>query len=49
MAGIGTIASLATNTDSSLINTKMVDGTGDSTRRRRHCRNGEEVGDNRSG
>ena len=35
--GIGAVASLTTNMDSSTTDTQMVDGAGDGTRRGRHC------------
>ena len=46
---VGTIAGLTTDTDSGTTNAKMVNGAGDSVRRRRHCKIDEEVGSNRSG
>ena len=36
LAGIGMITSLTTNTNCSAANAEMVDGAGDSARRRRH-------------
>ena len=35
--GIGMVAGLAADTNSSMADAKMVDGTRDSTRRGRHC------------
>ena len=47
--GIGTIASLTMDTNSSAANAELVNGAGDSTRRRGHCVSSSVRRDNQSG